>query len=337
MHVVLEARSPWTLFGLTLVFTQALHDIVIVVMGTLPPDPCSSLPFTLVFTQCHVHASHMHVVLGALPPEPVRVLFLIIICSIRLIRTQCHVPTVRINRLPLSIQHPLQGHPPQDPLQLPLSIQHPALGRSPPRLPLRLSVSIQRTHPSLVRSPPDPPSTTPFHPTPRTGASPPPDYPFGYPFPYNAQAPHWGVPPQTPPSTTPFHPTPRTGAFPPRPPFRLSLSIQQPSLGCSPQTPPSTTPLHAIPLVFTHASHMHVVLGALPPNPRSWTVLNSNNKRCSREHTKPGPSPRCSLGWFLFLFHGNHARGTHGPRWPGCSCSCMGRACACWCGIGARL
>ena len=148
MHVVLEARSPWTLFGLTLVFTQALHDIVIVVMGTLPPDPCSSLPFTLVFTQCHVHASHMHVVLGALPPDPVRVLFLIIICSIRLIRTQCHVPTVRINRLPLSIQHPLQGHPPQDPLQLPLSIQHPALGRSPPRLPLRLSLSIQRTRPS---------------------------------------------------------------------------------------------------------------------------------------------------------------------------------------------
>ena len=82
MHVVLEARSPWTLFGLTLVFTQALHDIVIVVMGTLPPDPCSSLPFTLVFTQCHVHASHMHVVLGALPPDPVRVLLLIIICSI---------------------------------------------------------------------------------------------------------------------------------------------------------------------------------------------------------------------------------------------------------------
>ena len=122
MHVVLEARSPWTLFGLTLVFTQALH--VIVVMGTLPPDPCSSLLFALVFTQCHVHASHMHVVLGALPPDPVRVLFLIIICSIRLIRTQCHVPTVRINRLPLSIQHPFQGCPPQTPLQLPRVVVH---------------------------------------------------------------------------------------------------------------------------------------------------------------------------------------------------------------------
>ena len=208
MHVVLEARSPWTLFGLTLVFTQALHDIVIVVMGTLPPDPCSSLPFTLVFTQCHVHASHMHVVLGALPPDPVRVLFLIIICSIRLIRTQCHVPTVRINRLPLSIQHPLQGHPPQDPLQLPLSIQHPALGRSPPRLPLRLSLSIQRTSPSLGRSPPDPP--------------------FNYPLPSNT--PHWGVPPQTPPSAIPFHTTTLTWVFPPDPPFDYPSPCNTPCL-----------------------------------------------------------------------------------------------------------
>ena len=36
------------------------------------------LPLSLqCHVQCHVHASHMHVVLGALPPDPVRVLFLI--------------------------------------------------------------------------------------------------------------------------------------------------------------------------------------------------------------------------------------------------------------------
>ena len=79
------------------------------------------------------------------------------------------------------------------------------------------------------------------------------------------------------------------------------------------------------------SSHMHVVPGSLPPNRRLWTVLNSNNKRRSREHTKTGPSSRGLLGWFLFLFHGNHAAPTVRGGPAAWACACCHGAGAAWC------